>query len=100
MSWTIENGTINSEDIEALRTVVKKAHKQNILMLCSTSDSGGSQNDRSFPCQWSKECTRIGGASHRGDKLAWVNEKSVQFLLPGKRIPIKNGNGKAHSYEW
>ncbi|KAH0593254.1 hypothetical protein MHUMG1_08976 [Metarhizium humberi] len=95
MSWTIENGTTNSEDIEALHKAVKKAHKQKILVFCSTSDSSGSQNDRSFPCQWSKECTRIGAASHRGDKLAWVNEKSVQFLLPGKRILIKNGDGKA-----
>ncbi|KID74348.1 Peptidase S8/S53, subtilisin/kexin/sedolisin, partial [Metarhizium brunneum ARSEF 3297] len=65
MRWTIENGTTNSEDIEALRKAVKKAHKQNIPMFCSTSDSGGSQYDRSFPCQWSNECTRIGGASHR-----------------------------------
>lgn len=95
MSWTIENGTTNSEDIEALRKAVKKAHKQNILMLCS----GGSQDDRSFPGQWSNECTRIGVASHRGDKLAWVNEKSVQFRSPGKRIPIKNSDGKCHSYE-
>ncbi|KID69274.1 Peptidase S8, subtilisin-related protein, partial [Metarhizium hybridum] len=94
MSWTIENRTINSEDIEALRTVVKKAHKQNILMFCSMSDSGGSHNDRSFPCQWSNECTRIGAASHRGDKLAWVNEKPAQFLLPGKRIPIKTVTAK------
>ncbi|EFY88119.1 subtilisin, putative [Metarhizium acridum CQMa 102] len=99
MSWTIENGTTNSEDIEALRKAVKKAHKQNILMFCSTSDSGGSQDDRSFPGQWLNECTRIGGASHQGQKLARVNEKSVQFLLPGKRIPIKNSDGKSHSYE-
>lgn len=68
-------------------------------MFCSTSDSGGSQDDLSFPAQWSNECTRIGAASYWGDKLAWVNEKSAQFLSPGKRIPIKNSDGKAHSYE-
>ncbi|KID86775.1 Peptidase S8/S53, subtilisin/kexin/sedolisin [Metarhizium guizhouense ARSEF 977] len=32
--------------------------------------------------------------------MSWTTEKkSAQFLLPGKRIPIKNSDGKSHSYE-
>ncbi|QYS95166.1 Subtilisin, putative [Trichoderma simmonsii] len=99
MSWTIEGSSTESEDIKALKSTIRNAYDKNILLFCSTSDSGGSHDDQSFPGQWSTECIRIGGASWQGDKLAWVNENAVDFLLPGKQIPFKNIDGKSYSYE-
>lgn len=98
MSWTIESRTPESEDMRALYAAIHRAAAQNILMFCSASDQGGSTEDASYPGEWGP-CVKIGGSTVLGDRLTWVNEKNVHFLLPGKRIPFEDPDGKTFSYE-
>lgn len=97
MSWTIEDQMATSLDIESLRKAIIRANAADILMFCSASDHGGNNIGLSYPGEWGM-CTRIGGASAIGDKLDWVNEKLVDFLLPGRDIPILNSDGKTYYY--
>ncbi len=66
---------------------VDSAKQAGILMFCSASDKGGTTEEKSYPGDFGP-CIKIGGASDLGDKLTWVNEDWVHYLLPGKRIPF------------
>ncbi|KAK7709645.1 hypothetical protein SLS63_013160 [Diaporthe eres] len=96
MSWTIESRESNKEDTEMLKGAVQAAERQGILLFGSASDQGGGREERTYPA---KGCIKIGGASAHGDKLTWVNEDTVDFLLPGRRIPFKNMESDTFSYE-
>lgn len=95
MSWTVESHGQEPADINRLETAIHEAHKQKILMFCSTSDRGIT-GDKSYPGRLS-ECFEIGGADLNGEKLIWVDPE-VNYLFPGKRIPFNNDDGKTYSY--
>jgi hypothetical protein len=87
MSWTIDGTTAETQDVDKLDSAIAEAKKQNILMICSTSDNGSFSSDNYYPAK-STECMRIGAATALGDKCTWVPDQH-DYLLPGKNIPFK-----------
>lgn len=85
-------------DMESLKTAVRDAYKNDILMFCSTSDQGGSTKDNCYSSDL-EGCIKIGSTTETGEALTWVNSEKVQFLLPGKNLPVTNHEGKVISYE-
>ena len=92
MSWTIETQTPENEDMKKLESAISAAEAAKTLMFCSASDQGGNSMDGCFPGDWDK-CIKIGGATSTGEILPWVQEKKINFLLPGKKIPFTNPDG-------
>jgi hypothetical protein len=92
MSWTIETQITETEDMKKLESAISAAEAAKILMFCSASDQGGNSMDGCYPGDWDK-CIKIGGATSTGEILPWVQEKKINFLLPGKKIPFTNPDG-------
>lgn len=98
MSWTIETQTPESDDMKKLKAAISAAENAEILMFCSASDQGSNSKDGCYPGDWDK-CIKIGGATSTGERLTWVHEQKINFLLPGKNIPFINSDGTTLSYE-
>lgn len=98
MSWTIETPITGNDDMEDLKKAVTKAAEQDILMFGSTSDQGNSTKDNGFPAEF-LNCIKIGSATDTGEPLAWVNPQKIDFLLPGKEIPLLDNESKLISAE-
>lgn len=92
MSWTIETQVTENEDMKKLESAISAAEAAKILMFCSASDQGGNSMDGCYPGDWDK-CIKIGGATSTGEILPWVQEKKINLLLPGKKIPFTNTGG-------
>jgi hypothetical protein len=91
MSWTISSHEPHSAEIEALQSEVYAAGNDNILMFASASDQGEINDEVLFPGNSKGDhCVRIGAASNEGTRLAWVNRKWCEFLVPGKEISFRN----------
>lgn len=98
MSWTIEGPIAGNDDMEDLRQAVAKAAEQDILMFGSTSDQGNATKDNCFPAAF-PSCIKIGSATDTGEPLAWVNPDKIDFLLPGKEVPLIDDDSKLRSTE-
>jgi hypothetical protein len=91
MSWTISSYEPHSKEIKALQTQVTEAGKEDILMFASASDQGEINDEVLFPGNSEGDhCVRIGAASDEGTRLAWVNRKWCEFLVPGKEIIFRD----------
>lgn len=98
MSWTIEGPIAGNDDMALLRNAVAKAAERDILIFGSTSDQGNATLDNCFPAAF-PSCIRIGSATDTGEPLAWVNPQKVDFLLPGKDVPLFDNEQKLRSTE-
>lgn len=99
MSRAIENLNRDSKtvDIAKLKSAIDSAGDKGVLIFCSADDSSRSR-DAKIPQVDLGPCFRIGGASATGDKLAWVEEDLVNYLLPGELIPFKVPGEKSYQY--
>ncbi|KAF1957730.1 subtilisin-like protein [Byssothecium circinans] len=101
MSWTIEQmrdaTKETSKSFERLRTALKEAHEENILIFCSAPDIGKQSTDVlsnywPFGCGI-KEIFKIGAADHNGNiNVRTGSLTNVDFILPGVNVKTKEGD--------
>lgn len=97
MSWTIETSNDQTDGIKALSDAIDKAHKRDIVMLCSASDQGSASKSNCYPGK-SDLCIRIGASTSTGEKCAWVNNNDADFIFPGENVPFERDNEMPPTY--
>ncbi|KAI0860915.1 hypothetical protein F4860DRAFT_191494 [Xylaria cubensis] len=98
MSWTVDGGERDGQDIRELQAIIEQASANGILMFGSASDQGPNTAEKTYPGGFG-ECFRIGAASDDGVRLPWVNELPGQFLFPGKQLPFYSPDRDSYFYE-
>jgi hypothetical protein len=88
MSWTIEQTEKNRKDIESLETQVQRAAKNNIIMYCACRDGAWNEKEKGpYPSATDTlKIRRIGSSDPYGHMSKWVNQNSVDYLLPGESL--------------
>lgn len=86
MSWSVKPPA-KGELRDAFDRAVQRAVKNNIIMLCASSDQGETGNDETYPYDANRaNIIRIGAATALGSNADYVNKHQVDFLFPGHEI--------------